>query len=101
MAKSIMANSALNAAAGLTLLATGFACSVIAARLLGPGANGIIVFSLLLTTTGALRAELGTGVTLLRILPQLKAEGYSADQRRGFAAYLMQPTIISTIILLI
>lgn len=100
MAKSIMANSALNAAAGLTLLATGFACSVIAARLLGPGANGIIAFSLWLTTTGALMAELGTGVTLLRILPQLKAEGYSAEQRRGFAAYLMQPTIISTIILL-
>jgi O-antigen/teichoic acid export membrane protein len=101
MAKSIMANSALNAAAGLTLLATGFACSVIAARLLGPGANGIIAFSLWLVTTGALMAELGTGVTLLRVLPQLKAEGYSPDQRRGFAAYLMQPTIISTVILLI
>lgn len=44
MTKSIMANSVLNAAAGLTLLATGFACSIIAARLLGPEANGIIAF---------------------------------------------------------
>ncbi|NTG47415.1 oligosaccharide flippase family protein [Agrobacterium rhizogenes] len=100
MTKSIMANSALNAAAGLTLLATGFACSIIAARLLGPEANGIIAFSLWLTTTGALIAELGAGVTLLRILPQLKAQGYSTEDRRGFAAYLLQPTILATLILL-
>ena len=96
-----MANSALNAAAGLTLLATGFICSIIAARLLGPGANGVIAFSLWLVTTGALVAELGTGITLLRILPQLKVQGYDDDQRRGFAAYLMTPTVISTLIILI
>jgi O-antigen/teichoic acid export membrane protein len=101
MTKSIMANSALNAAAGLTLLATGFACSIIAARLLGPGANGIIAFSLWLVTTGALVAELGTGITLLRILPQLKVQGYDEDQRRGFAAYLMQPTVVSTLVILV
>lgn len=101
MTKSIMANSALNAAAGLTLLAVGFACSIIAARLLGPEANGIIAFSLWLVTTGALVAELGTGVTLLRLLPQLKVQGYSPEDRRGFAAYLMQPTIVSTCILLV
>ncbi len=100
MTKSIMANSALNAAAGLTLLATGFACSIIAARLLGPEANGVIAFSLWLVTTGALVAELGTGITLLRLLPQLKVQGYSAEDRRGFAAYLMQPTIVSTLVLL-
>ena len=100
MTKSIMANSVLNAAAGLTLLATGFVCSIIAARLLGPEANGIIAFSLWLTTTGALIAELGAGVTLLRILPQLKGNGYSTEERLGFAAYLLQPTIIATIILL-
>jgi O-antigen/teichoic acid export membrane protein len=101
MTKSIMANSALNAVAGLTLLATGFACSIIAARLLGPEANGVIAFSLWLVTTGALVAELGTGITLLRLLPQLKVQGYSAEDRRGFAAYLMQPTIISTLVLLV
>ena len=101
MTKSIMANSALNAAAGLTLLATGFACSIIAARLLGPEANGIIAFSLWLTTTGALIAELGAGVTLLRILPQLKGNGYSTEERLGFAAYLLQPTILATVILLV
>ncbi|TCR90090.1 polysaccharide biosynthesis C-terminal domain-containing protein [Rhizobium sp. BK376] len=101
MTKSIMANSALNAAAGLTLLATGFACSIIAARLLGPQANGVIAFSLWLVTTGSLVAELGTGITLLRLLPQLKVQGYSAEERRGFAAYLMQPTIVSTLILLV
>lgn len=100
MAKSIMANSVLNAAAGMTLLVTGFACSIIAARMLGPEANGIIAFTLWLTTTGALVAELGTGVTLLRILPQLKAHGHAPDARRGFAAYLLQPTIASTLVLL-
>ncbi|MFA1674991.1 lipopolysaccharide biosynthesis protein [Rhizobium mongolense] len=100
MAKSIMANSALNAAAGLTLLATGFACSIIAARLLGPEANGIIAFSLWLVTTGALVAELGTGVMLLRILPQLRAKGRSYEERRSFAAYLVRPTIVASLIVL-
>jgi O-antigen/teichoic acid export membrane protein len=101
MAKGIMANSALNAAAGMTLLATGFACSVIAARMLGPSANGIIAFSLWLVATGTLVADLGISVTLLRVLPQLNAEGYSAERRRGFAAHLMRPIIISTTVLLI
>ncbi|MFS8045220.1 lipopolysaccharide biosynthesis protein [Rhizobium sp. BR 314] len=101
MTKSIMANSVLNAVAGLSLLATGFACSIIAARLLGPEANGIIAFSLWLTTTGALVAELGAGVTLLRLLPQLKGRGYSTEERLGFAAYLLQPTILATVVLLV
>ena len=101
MAKSIMANSMLNAAAGLSLLVTGFFCSIIAARLLGPEANGIIAFSLWLATTGALVAELGTGVTLLRILPQLKVQGFSAERRRGFAAYLLWPVLLSTVALLV
>ncbi|UVC09626.1 alpha/beta fold hydrolase [Rhizobium sp. TH2] len=99
MAKGIVANSALNAAAGMLLLLTGFACSIIAARLLGPEANGIIAFSLWLATTGALVAELGTGVILLRMLPQLRAQGYDAARRRGFAAFLVTPTLISTVIL--
>jgi len=99
MAKGIVANSALNAAAGMLLLLTGFACSIIAARLLGPEANGIIAFSLWLATTGALVAELGTGVILLRMLPQLRAQGYDAGRRRGFAAFLVTPTLISTAIL--
>jgi O-antigen/teichoic acid export membrane protein len=94
-----MANSALNAAAGMLLLVTGFACSIIAARLLGPEANGIIAFSLWLSATGALVAELGTGVLLLRMLPQLRAEGHDAARRRGFAAYLAAPTLLSTTVL--
>lgn len=101
MSKGIMANSALNAAAGMLLLVTGFACSIIAARMLGPEANGIIAFSLWLATTGALIAELGTGVILLRKLPELRSQGYDEERRRGFAAYLAIPTVISTIVLAI
>lgn len=101
MTKGIVANSALNAAAGMLMLVTGFACSIIAARLLGPEANGIIAFSLWLATTGALVAELGTGVILLRMLPQLRAQGYDEGRRRGFAAFLVTPTLISTVILAI
>ncbi|MFC3162065.1 polysaccharide biosynthesis C-terminal domain-containing protein [Ciceribacter thiooxidans] len=100
MAKSIVANSALNAAAGLSLLLIGFACSIITARLLGPEANGIIAFSLWLAVTASLVAELGTGVMLLRLLPQLKSQGYSAADRRGFAAYLLRPVIGSTLLLI-
>lgn len=99
MASGIVANSVLNAAAGMLLLVTGFASSIIAARLLGPEANGIIAFSLWLSATGALVAELGTGVILLRMLPQLRAEGYDPAQRRGFAAFLVTPTLISTAVL--
>lgn len=99
MAKSIVANSALNAAAGLSLLLIGFACSIITARLLGPEANGIIAFSLWLAVTASLVAELGTGVMLLRLLPQLKSQGYSPVDRRGFAAYLLRPVVGSTLLL--
>ena len=100
MVKRIVANSALNAAAGLSLLLIGFACSIITARLLGPEANGIIAFALWLTVTASLVAELGTGVMLLRLLPQLRTQGYTADQRRGFAAYLLRPVVLSTFVLL-
>nr|WP_274706993.1 polysaccharide biosynthesis C-terminal domain-containing protein [Allorhizobium sonneratiae] len=77
----------------MTLLATGFISSIVVARLLGPEANGIIAFSVWLSATGALVAELGTGVLLLRLLPQLKGEGHSEADRRGFAAYLLWPVI--------
>ncbi|WP_137156877.1 polysaccharide biosynthesis C-terminal domain-containing protein [Rhizobium sp. FKL33] len=99
MAKGVLVNSALNAAAGMLLLVTGFACSIIAARLLGPEANGVIAFSLWFATTGALVAELGTGVLLMRMLPKLRLEGYDEKRRRGFAALLLTPTLISTAVL--
>jgi O-antigen/teichoic acid export membrane protein len=66
MASGIVANSVLNAAAGMLLLVTGFASSIIAARLLGPEANGIIAFSLWLSATGALVAELGAPKATIR-----------------------------------
>jgi O-antigen/teichoic acid export membrane protein len=69
MSKGIMSNSIMNAAAGMLLLVTGFACSILVARLLGPEANGTIAFALWIGATGSLVAELGTGVLLLRLLP--------------------------------
>lgn len=98
MVKRIVANSALNAAAGLALLLIGFVCSIITARLLGPEANGIIAFSLWLAVTAALISELGTGVILLRLLPQLKVQGHDEAARRGFAAYLLRPVVLATIV---
>ncbi|MCX8999626.1 oligosaccharide flippase family protein [Rhizobiaceae bacterium BDR2-2] len=100
MSNNIMANSVLNAASGLTLLVTGFACSIVAARLLGPEASGTIAFSLWLATTGSLIAELGTGVLLMRILPQLKVQGADDARRLGFAAYLMRPVVAATLLIL-
>ena len=97
--KNILANSALNAASGLAQLLTGFACSIVAARLLGPAANGTIAFSQMLVTKGSLIAELGTGVMLLRILPQLTVQGVSEKDRRGFAAYLQVPVVVATLLL--
>jgi O-antigen/teichoic acid export membrane protein len=99
MSKGIMSNSIMNAAAGMLLLVTGFACSILVARLLGPEANGTIAFALWIGATGSLVAELGTGVLLLRLLPQLKARGVDDAGRRGFAAYLALPVIASTLIL--
>jgi O-antigen/teichoic acid export membrane protein len=100
MDKGIVANSAFNAAAGLTLLATGFLCSIFTARLLGPEANGIIAFSVWLASTACMVAELGTGVLLLRLLPRLRGEGYDDSERKGFAAYLLWPVVGSTLLLL-
>ena len=99
MSKGIMSNSIMNAAAGMLLLVTGFACSILVARLLGPEANGTVAFALWIGATGALVAELGTGVLLLRLLPQLKARGVDEAGRRGFAAYLALPVIASSLLL--
>ena len=99
MSKGIMTNSIMNAAAGMMLLITGFLSSIVIARLLGPEANGVIAFVLWVAATGALVAELGTGVTLLRILPQLKVRGLDANRRRGFAAYLLHPVMAATVLL--
>ena len=93
----IVKNSVLNAAAGLALLLTGFASSVLVARLLGPEANGMIAFSLWMVVTGSLIAELGTGISMLRILPQLVARGYDSKARRGFGAFLAWPVTAATI----
>lgn len=97
----IVKNSVLNAAAGLALLLTGFVSSVIVARLLGPEANGMIAFSLWMVVTGALIAELGTGISMLRILPQLAARGYDSEARRGFASFLAWPVTAATLVLAI
>lgn len=93
----IVKNSVLNAAAGMALLLTGFASSVVVARLLGPEANGTIAFALWMVATGSLIAELGTGISMLRILPQLAARGYDGDARRGFAAFLAWPVATATL----
>ena len=100
MSKGIIANSMMNAAAGMLLLLTGFVSSIITARLLGPEANGIVAFSLWLVVTGASIAELGSSITLLKTLPQLSAEGYDARRRRGFAAILVSFMVFSTVVLL-
>ncbi|OWO96555.1 hypothetical protein B5E41_03630 [Rhizobium esperanzae] len=100
MSKGIIANSVMNAAAGMLLLLTGFVSSIITARLLGPEANGIVAFSLWLVMTGASIAELGSSITLLKTLPQLSAEGYDAGRRRGFAAILVSFMMFSTVLLL-
>lgn len=95
----IVKNSVLNAGAGMALLMTGFLSAVIVARLLGPEASGTIAFSLWLVTTGALIAEMGTGVSLLRILPQLASRGHDLAARRRFAAYLAWPVVASTLVM--
>src|SRR6478735_4567664 len=100
MSKGIIANSVMNGAAGMLLLLTGFLSSIITARLLGPEANGIIAFSLWLVVSGASIAELGSSIMLLKMLPQLKAQGYDEHRRRGFAAILITPTLFAVLVLL-
>jgi len=99
MRKGILGNSFLNGAAGIMQLASGFVCSIAVARLLGPEANGIVASALWLVTTAALVAELGTGVLLLKMLPQFAARGFDNKRRLGFAAYLIRPVIAATLIL--
>jgi len=99
MRKGILGNSFLNGAAGIMQLASGFVCSIAVARLLGPEANGIVASALWLVTTAALVAELGTGVLLLKMLPQFAARGFDSKRRLGFAAYLIRPVIAATLIL--
>lgn len=100
MANGIIANSIVNALAGFMLLITGFASAIITARLLGPEANGIIAFSLWLVLSGASIAELGSSIMLLKMMPQLKVQGYDAQRRRGFAAILITRTLFAVTALL-
>jgi O-antigen/teichoic acid export membrane protein/pimeloyl-ACP methyl ester carboxylesterase len=100
MSNGIIANSIVNALAGFMLLITGFASAIITARLLGPEANGIIAFSLWLVVSGASIAELGSSIMLLKMMPQLKAQGYDERRRRGFAAILITPTLFAVMVLL-
>ena len=100
MSRGLMANSMLNAAAGLTMLVTGFISAIIAARLLGPEANGIIAFAFWLSTTATLVAGLGADVILPRRLAQLRAEGYDERARRGFGAYFARGVIVAMLALL-
>ncbi len=93
----VVRNSALNAAAGMTMLITGFISSIIVARLLGPEANGVIAFCVWLATTGGLVAELGTGVSLLRLLPQLRMNGHDTAKRLQFASWLARPVAFVTL----
>ena len=87
---TLVRRSLYNAAAGMTMLLTGFASSIITARLLGPEANGTVAFAFWLTTTGTLVAGLGSDVLLPRMLPQLKANGFDERRRRGFVAFIAQ-----------
>ncbi len=100
MARSIVTKSLFNAAAGMTMLITGFASSIITARLLGPEANGLVAYAFWLTTTGTLIAGLGCDVLFARMLPQLAAKGYDARQRLGFAAFMAQFVVLVTLIIL-
>lgn len=93
----IMRNSALNAVAGMATLVTGFVSAVIVARLLGPEANGTVAFAIWLAMTGSLVAELGTGISLLRILPQLRLRGFGDQARLRFAAWLAWPVTLTTL----
>ncbi len=97
----VVRNSALNAAAGMTMLITGFISSIIVARMLGPEANGIIAFCVWLATTGGLVAELGTGVSLLRLLPQLRVNGHDPAKRLQFASWLARPVALVTLVIAI
>jgi len=99
MQKGILGNTFLNGAAGILQLGSGFVCSIAVARLLGPEANGVVASALWLVTTGALVAELGTGVLMLKTLPQLTARGFDATRRLGFAAHLIRPVILATLCL--
>ncbi len=54
-----------------------------------------------MVVTGALIAELGTGISMLRILPQLAARGYDSNARRGFGAFLAWPVTLATLALAI
>jgi len=100
MQKNLMTNSAVNAAAGMLMLFTGIVSSIIAARLLGPEANGIIAFSAWLSLSGTMIAGLGSDVIMMRTLPQLKYAGIDALRRRGFASYLGWVVVAATAVLL-
>lgn len=87
--------SAFSTLAGLISLLSGFAGSIIVARLLGPHGSGEVAFALFVVTTGALVVGLGVPNVLLRYMQTYDRPGNPGG---GLARRLLAPFLLPTVL---
>lgn len=95
MSSKILGQSVLNAVAGIVQLGSGFACSIVVARLLGAEAVGIVAFSLWMVTTAIAVADGGISIALRRFVPNLTEGATRWREARAFGAYLIRPYLLA------
>ena len=86
-------NTAFSSFAGLCTALGGLASAILAARLLGPGGSGVVIFGLWIVATTAMISDGGLSACLARFIPELTGQGKPALVP-GFIMYVVRPAII-------
>lgn len=97
---TFISSSAFSTVAGIASLASGFAGSVIVARLLGPQGSGEVTFALFIAMTASTLAGLGLPNVLLRYIPTYDRPGHpGGGLARVLLPYFLIPTFITAAVL--
>jgi len=72
---SLLSSSVLSTLSAVASLVSGFASSVIIARMLGPEGSGVVAFAIWLAMTGSMTVNLGSSAVLLRYSKRYDEDG--------------------------
>src|SRR5262249_46833902 len=90
---SLAHNTLYGAIASLSTVLGGFVSNVLAARMLGVEAAGIVAFATWAITVGAMLGDLGAPGALARYLPHLRSRGLT-DRADGLGQWLSRVNLV-------
>ncbi|GGB48471.1 hypothetical protein GCM10011316_20750 [Roseibium aquae] len=92
--KSLLGSAVFSTLAAAASLISGFASSVIVARLLGPEGAGVVAFAIWLTMTGSMVVNFGSSAVLLRYSKRFDEDGCPGGGLARTAAWRFTPPLI-------